>query len=244
MGRPRHIAVVDDNEDIRELLSRYLAENGFRVTASASAEAFRATLRADPPDLVVLDIMMPGEDGISLCRYLYGRRLVPVIFLTAMGDDVERIVGLEIGADDYLPKPFNPRELLARIKAVLRRGGGDSPADAPGGRESRRPRNIRFEDMTLDVVKHEVIGSDGVAVPLSTAEFRLLTVFLREPGVLLSRDRLLRETADRAADPWDRTIDNQISRLRRKVEPDPKAPSLIRTQWGDGYVFTGKVTSE
>lgn len=234
--------MVDDNQEIRELLARYLCENGFRVSCAASAEIFRQMLNEDPPDLVVLDIMMPGEDGISLCRYLYGRRLVPVIFLTAMGDDVDRIIGLEVGADDYLPKPFNPRELLARVRAVLRRGDSGEPAEAPAAERPARPRNLKFDGLILDVVKREIIGGDGVAVPLSTAEFKLLTAFLRQPGVVLSRDQLLRETSDRGADPWDRTIDNQISRLRRKVEPDPKTPSLIRTQWGDGYIFTGRVT--
>lgn len=234
----RHILVVDDHHDIRELLARYLNDNGFRVSVAASAEAARTAIERDGPDLIVLDIMMPGEDGLSFCRALAAGKSAPVIFLTAMASEVDRIVGLEIGADDYLVKPFNPRELLARIKAVLRRSGlADIGAPAASNATS-----LRFEDKVLDLATREVTGSDGVAIPLSTAEFRLLSVFLRHPGVVLSRDRLLQETAGRNGDALDRTIDNQISRLRRKIEPDPKAPSLIRTQWGDGYIFTAKVS--
>lgn len=234
----RHILVVDDHHDIRELLARYLADNGFRVSVAASAEAARATVDRDEPDLIVLDIMMPGEDGLSFCRALAAKKSTPVIFLTAMASDVDRIVGLEIGADDYLVKPFNPRELLARIKAVLRRSG---LVDI-GVTTASNATSLRFEDKVLDLATREVTGPDGIAIPLSTAEFRLLSVFLRHPGVVLSRDRLLQETAGRNGDALDRTIDNQISRLRRKIEPDPKAPSLIRTQWGDGYIFTAKVS--
>ncbi len=237
MDRRHHIAVVDDHQDIRELLARYLGENGFRITVAATAEAFRRELENEVPDLIVLDIMMPGEDGISLCRYLYAHKVAPIIFLTAMATDIDRIVGLEIGADDYLTKPFNPRELLARIKAVLRRTGTGEPAGRPMG-----PAVIRFDDQSLDLAKREITGPDGVAVPLSTAEFKLLTVFLQQPGIVLSRDHLLKQTAGRSGDFWDRSIDNQISRLRRKIEPDPKNPTLIKTQWGDGYIFTGKVS--
>lgn len=238
MDSRRHILVVDDHHDIRELLARYLTDNGFRVSVAASAEAARATVDCDEPDLIVLDIMMPGEDGLSFCRALAASKSTPVIFLTAMASEVDRIVGLEIGADDYLVKPFNPRELLARIKAVLRRSG---LADI-GVTTASNATSLRFEDKVLDLATREVTGPDGIAIPLSTAEFRLLSVFLRHPGVVLSRDRLLQETAGRNGDALDRTIDNQISRLRRKIEPDPKTPSLIRTQWGDGYVFTAKVS--
>lgn len=236
----RHILVVDDHHEIRELLARYLAENGFRVTVAQNAEAARDVIAKHSPDLVVLDIMMPGEDGLSLCRSLAAAGTTPVIFLTAMASEVDRIVGLEVGADDYLVKPFNPRELLARIKAVLRRSGhADTHPNLP-----TLPANVRFGQCILDLSKREIIGPDGVAVPLSTAEFRLLNVFLANPGVILSRDRLLMETAGRVGDALDRTIDNQVSRLRRKIEPDPKSPSLIRTQWGDGYLFTAKVGTE
>jgi two-component system OmpR family response regulator len=241
MDERQHIAVVDDHHDIRELVGRYLSENGYRVSAAKSAAECRELLEHEGVDLIVLDIMMPGEDGLSLCRDLYAKSVAPVILLTAMASEVDRIVGLEIGADDYLVKPFNPRELLARIKAVLRRSGGSGEGGriAPPG-----PSSIRFDDQVLDVPKREVIGPDGVSTQLSAAEFKLLTVFLRNPGVVLTRDQLMMETAGRAGDALDRTIDNQISRLRRKIEPDPRAPSLIRTQWGDGYLFTAKVVTK
>jgi two-component system OmpR family response regulator len=241
MDERQHIAVVDDHDDIRELVGRYLSDNGYRVSVARSAAECRELLDGEGVDLVVLDIMMPGEDGLSLCRDLYAKCVAPVILLTAMASEVDRIVGLEIGADDYLVKPFNPRELLARIKAVLRRSGGstENGRGAPAA-----PSTIRFEDQVLDVSKREVIGPDGVSTQLSAAEFKLLTVFLRNPGVVLTRDQLMMETAGRAGDALDRTIDNQISRLRRKIEPDPRAPSLIRTQWGDGYLFAAKVVTK
>jgi two-component system OmpR family response regulator len=235
-----HIAVVDDHREIRELLVRYLGEHGFRVSAAGSAAEFRAQLeRGEVPDLVVLDIMMPGEDGLSLCRHLRATSAIPVIFLTAMAEDTERIIGLEIGADDYLVKPFNPRELLARIRAVLRRAGSAANETAVGAKSGR----LRFGDKLFDLTRHEVTGNDGVAVPLSTAEYRLLCVFLEHPGKVLSRDALLDLTSGREAEVWDRSIDNQVSRLRRKIEEDPKNPVLIKTYWGDGYCFTGTVTS-
>jgi two-component system OmpR family response regulator len=235
-----HIAVVDDHREIRELLVRYLGQHGYAVSAAGSAAELRAMLeRGETPDLVVLDIMMPGEDGLSLCRHLRATSTLPVIFLTAMAEDTERIVGLELGADDYLVKPFNPRELLARIRAVLRRAGSQG-----GGREETAAKSgrLRFGDKVFDLARHEVSGPDGVAVPLSTAEYRLLCVFLENGGKVLSRDALLDLTSGREADVWDRSIDNQVSRLRRKIEEDPKNPVLIKTYWGDGYCFTGEVT--
>lgn len=234
-----HIAVVDDHQEIRQLLVRYLGQHGYSVSEAASAHEFRAQLEAGQvPHLVVLDIMMPGEDGLSLCRHLRATTSLPVIFLTAMAEDTERIVGLEIGADDYLVKPFNPRELLARIRAVLRRSGTPhSQEDSPS-----RTGRLRFANKVFDLARHEVTGSDGVAVPLSTAEFRLLCVFLEHPGKVLSRDALLELTSGREADVWDRSIDNQVSRLRRKIEEDPRNPVLIKTYWGDGYCFTGKAS--
>lgn len=237
MGSTPHIIVVDDHRDIRELVTRYLGEHGFRVSAADGARAFHKLLEASAPDLVVLDVMMPGGDGLALCRELRaaGRNL-PVIFLTAMAEDTDRIVGLELGADDYLTKPFNPRELLARIKAVLRRSQNLSPA-----RGLAQARRIRFDDKVLDTGRREVSGPDGVAVTLSTAECRLLCVFLERPGMVLSRDQLLDLTSGRAADVWDRSIDNQVSRLRRKIETDPKRPELIKTSWGGGYQFVAEV---
>ncbi|PTX99384.1 DNA-binding response regulator [Verrucomicrobia bacterium LW23] len=234
-----HVIVVDDNREIRELLSRYLGEHGYRVSAADSAAAFRKLMQSSSPDLVVLDIMMPGDDGLVLCRELRAHSQLPVIFLTAMAEDTDRIVGLELGGDDYLTKPFNPRELLARIKAVLRRVQS-APAAGKGG-NSAQSKRISFDGKVLDVSRREVQGADGVAVPLSTAEFRLLCVFLDRPGMVLSRDQLLDMTAGRTADVWDRSIDNQVSRLRRKIEDDPGQPALIKTCWGDGYQFTATV---
>lgn len=236
MSSALHITVIDDHRDIRELLVRYLGEHGFRVSAAESAAAFRRQLENSAPDLLVLDIMMPGDDGLTLCRELRAKSPVPIIFLTAMADDTDRIVGLEMGADDYLVKPFNPRELLARIKAVMRR-----TQSLPPTRHVVRAEKISFADKRLDLSRQEVTGRDGVAVPLSNAEFRLLCVFLDRPGVVLSRDQLLDLTSGRSADVWDRSIDNQVSRLRRKIEDDPAQPGLIKTCWGDGYQFVGEV---
>ena len=233
-----HIAVVDDHQEIRELVARYLEQHGYRVTTAENAEAFRRQLPGAAFDLLVLDIMMPGEDGLSLCRELRASTQLPVIFLTAMAEDTDRIVGLELGGDDYLTKPFNPRELLARIRAVLRRSKSGVEGNESGVGQGDY---VRFADKTLDVARQEVTGPDGVAVPLSSAEFRLLSVFLKHPGKVLSRDELLDLTSGREADVWDRSIDNQVSRLRRKIEDDPKNPGLIKTHWGDGYCFTGKV---
>jgi two-component system, OmpR family, response regulator len=236
MSSALHIAVIDDHKDIRELLVRYLGEHGYRVSAAESATAFRRQLENSAPDLLVLDIMMPGDDGLTLCRELRAKSQIPIIFLTAMADDTDRVVGLEIGADDYLTKPFNPRELLARIKAVMRRTQSLPPTRTP-----LRAEKINFIDKVLDVERREVVTGDGVAVPLSNAEFRLLCVFLERPGVVLSRDQLLDLTSGRAVDVWDRSIDNQVSRLRRKIEEDPAEPALIKTCWGDGYQFAGRV---
>ena len=237
MSSALHIAIVDDHRDIRELLVRYLGEHGYRVSAAESVAAFRKQLETSAPDLLVLDIMMPGEDGLALCREVRAKSQIPIIFLTAMVEDTDRIVGLEMGADDYLTKPFNPRELLARIKAVMRR-----TQSLPPTREAVRAEKISFGNKTLEVSRREIVGHDGVVVPLSHAEFRLLCVFLERPGVVLSRDQLLDLTSGRTAEVWDRSIDNQISRLRRKIEDDPAQPEFIKTCWGDGYQFAGKVT--
>lgn len=236
MSSSFHIAVIDDHKEIRELLVRYLGEHGYRVSAAESAAAFRRQLENSAPDLLVLDIMMPGDDGLTLCRELRAKSPIPIIFLTAMTDETDRIVGLEMGADDYLTKPFNPRELLARIKAVMRR-----TQSMPPSKPTLEVDKIFFEDKTLLVSQREVMGNDGVGIPLSSAEFRLLCVFLERPGVILSRDQLLDLTSGKTAEVWDRSIDNQVSRLRRKIEADPAQPTLIKTCWGDGYQFAGKV---
>jgi two-component system OmpR family response regulator len=232
-----HIAVVDDHRDIRELVGRYLVQHGYRVSPAESAAALRRLLERSAIDLVVLDIMMPGEDGLSLCKHLRSSTDLPIILLTALAEDTERIVGLEMGADDYLTKPFNPRELLARVRAVLRRVNSLPPRRGP------RSRILRFDRWTLDIGRRELIGEDSVAVPLSTAEFRLLCAFLDHAGMVLSREQLLDLTAGRTADVFDRSIDNQVSRLRKKIELEPKNPSLIKTHWGGGYSFSAEVSS-
>lgn len=231
-----HILVVDDHRDIRDLLARYLAKHGLRVSTVDGGVAMRRALKTSAVDLVVLDIMMPGEDGLSLCRYLRETTDLPVILLTAMAEDTDRVVGLEIGADDYLTKPFNPRELLARIKAVLRRA-----QSLPRQRDALGAGPIRFGRWTFDAARREIVDEDGTAVPLSTAEFQLLNAFLSHPKIVLSRDQLLDLTQGRAAKVFDRSIDNQVSRLRRKIEADPKNPTLIKTVWGGGYMFTAEV---
>jgi two-component system OmpR family response regulator len=237
MDSAPHILVVDDQRDIREPLGRYLEKHGLRVTLAKSAADAREALKRSAVDLVVLDIMMPGEDGLSLCRHLREAHNMPVILLTAMAEDADRIVGLEVGADDYVVKPFNPRELVARVKAVLRRATTlPKPREEAGGR-------LRFERWTFDLARREVVAG-GVAVPLSTAEFRLLLVLARRPRMVLTRDQLLDLTAGREAQPFDRAIDNQISRLRKKLEADPKNPTLIKTVWGGGYVFAAEVVEE
>ena len=234
-GTP-HILVVDDERDIREPLARYLEKHELRVSQAKDAKEARKLLESAAIDLVVLDIMMPGEDGLSLARHLRATESAPVILLTALGEETDRIVGLEVGADDYMAKPFNPRELLARIKAVLRRVRS-LPPDA-----RRLPEGeIRFAAWRLDTARRELIGPDSVGVPLSTAEFDLLTAFLNHPGRVLSRDQLLDLTRGRRAEAFDRAIDNQVSRLRKKLEADPKNPEIIKTVWGGGYLFAARV---
>ncbi|MPZ31796.1 MAG: response regulator [Rhodospirillales bacterium] len=231
-----HIALVDDHRDIRDLVSKYLSRHGYRVSVAENGAALRRLLERSAPDLVVLDIMMPGEDGLSVCRHLRSTTNLPIIFLTAMAEETERIIGLEIGADDYLTKPFNPRELLARIKAVLRRVNS-----LPPQRDKLKAKALRFDRWLLNVGRRELVNAEGVGVPLSTAEFRLLKAFLDHAGLVLSRDQLLDLTVGRAAETFDRSIDNQVSRLRRKIEFDPKMPILIKTHWGGGYSFTAEV---
>jgi two-component system OmpR family response regulator len=234
-----HILVVDDHRDIREPLADYLDKNGYRTSLAADAAQARRAIEGSAIDLVVLDIMMPGEDGLSLCRFLRETTQIPVILLTARVDDTDRIVGLEMGADDYLTKPFNPRELLARIKSVLRR-----VHSLPPQRQPVDAAKVRFEGRALDMARRQLIDADGVAVPLSAAEFALLDAFLRHPQMVLSRDQLLDITQGREGNVFDRSIDNQVSRLRKKVETDPKSPELIKTVRGGGYMFAGKVARE
>ena len=235
MERTQHILIVDDHRDIRDLLARFLTKHGLRASVADSAAAARKALQTADVDMVVLDIMMPGEDGLSLTRSLRETKDIPVILLTAMGEETDRIVGLEVGADDYVSKPFNPRELLARIKAVLRRA-----QTLPRARETTYGR-LAFDRWILDLGRRELIDERQVAVALSSGEFRLLAALLERPGMVLSRDQLLDLTRGRSAQPFDRSIDNQVSRLRKKIERDPRTPQLIKTAWGDGYTFAGEV---
>ena len=231
-----HILVVDDHRDIREPLGAYLEKNGYRVSMAADAQAARRLIDSAAIDLVVLDIMMPGEDGLSLCRYLRETSQISVILLTVRADETDRIVGLEMGADDYVTKPFSPRELLARIKSVLRR-----IHSLPPQRQPVDAAQVQFEGWTLDLARRQIIDAENIAIPLSAAEFALLDAFLRHPRMVLSRDQLLDLTQGREANVFDRSIDNQVSRLRKKIEVDPKNPALITTVRGGGYMFTSSV---
>ncbi len=235
-----HILVVDDHRDIRDLVGRYLRRQGFRTTEAKDAAQARVKLNAGAFDLVILDIMMPGEDGLSLCRYLRESKGPPVILLSAMAEDTDRIVGLEIGADDYLTKPFNPRELLARIRAVLRRSQG---GHARLEHDETRTK-WHFDRWILCAAERALLDENGVKTPLSSGEFKLLRILLNRPNQVLSRDQLLDLTQGRAAKAFDRAIDNQISRLRQKIEQAPAHPVLIQTVWGDGYMLCGQVNTD
>ncbi len=235
-ARP-HLLLVDDEAAIREPLGAYLQRAGFRVSEAPNAAEARKILAGHAIDLAVLDIMMPGEDGLSLCRSIREQGELPVILLTARSEETDRIVGLEMGADDYVLKPFSPRELVARIKTILRRAGGATQREAPV-----EAALYQFEGWTLRADDWTLTGADGVAIPLSTADFRLLQAFVTHPRQVLSRDQLLDLTQGREAHAFDRSIDNQISRLRRKLEDDARSPRLIKTVWGGGYMFGADVT--
>ena len=239
MTNAPHVLVVDDDREIRDLLARFLRMHGYRIEAAADGQEMFAALGAGRFDLIVLDLMLPGEDGLSLCRRVRADSNVPVIMLTAVGEDTDRIVGLEVGADDYLPKPFNPRELLARIRAVLRRA--TEVHSQPYGGRSRR---FAFQGWTLDAVRRNLHAPDGTAVDLTAGEFALLLVLLEHPGRVLTRDQLLDLTRGREAGPFDRSVDIQVSRLRRKIDDDPKRPELIKTVRNSGYVFAGTVRED
>ncbi len=231
---PTRILLVDDEASLREPLADYLVRQGFAVTQAASAAEARTILLNQIPDLALLDIMMPGEDGLSLCRHLTESKDLPVIMLTAKGEAMDRIVGLEIGADDYVVKPFEPRELVARIKSVLRRSAKNGPVP-------QEDAHYEFEGWRLDPVKRRLTDGEGALVPISSAEFRLLLAFLKHPRQVLDRDRLLDMVQGREAHLFDRAVDNQVSRLRRKIESDASEPQLIQTVRGGGYVLAADV---
>jgi two-component system phosphate regulon response regulator OmpR len=227
------ILVVDDDQRLRDLLNRYLGEQGFAVRAVSEARAMDKLLAHERFDLVVLDLMLPGEDGLSICRRLRGtKNPIPIIMLTAKGEDVDRIVGLEMGADDYLAKPFNPRELVARINAVLRRRAAPPPPGAP----SADAESVEFGGMIVNLATRTLV-KDGTNIALTTGEFALLKVLVTHPRVPLSRDKLMELARGREYEVFDRAIDVQISRLRKLVEADPSSPTFIQTVWGFGYVF-------
>ena len=231
---PTRLLLVDDEASLREPLTDYLDKQGFEMRDVDSAAAARSALLEFAPDLVLLDIMMPGEDGLSLCRHLTETRDIPVILLTAKGEATDRIIGLEIGADDYVVKPFEPRELVARIRSVLRRASKPGP-------QPEQDAHYAFEGWQLDPLKRKLTDPEGAVVPISTAEFRLLRALLDHPRTVMDRDSLLDMVQGREAHLFDRAVDNQVSRLRRKVEADSRNPQLIQTVRGGGYRLAADV---
>jgi two-component system OmpR family response regulator len=234
------VLVVDDDAEIRDLLSEYLRKNGYRVSAVADGKGMWAALDSGRRvDIVVLDLMLPGDDGLTLCRDLRARSELPVIMLTARGEETDRIVGLEMGADDYLAKPFSPRELLARIKSILRRA-----RTLPENLKPESARALRFAGWTLDLATRDLRSPEGVIVALSGTEYKLLRIFLSHPNRVLNRDQLIDLMLSRDASPFDRSIDVQVSRLRQRLGDNPREPAIIKTVRGEGYVLSAAVESE
>ena len=228
-----NILVVDDDDKLRALLIRYLGEEGFKVSGVADGERMDRFLHDNPVDLLVLDLMLPGEDGLSIARRLRSTRNIPIIILSARGDEVDRIVGLEVGADDYLPKPFNPRELLARIRAVMRRAETHHADAAP----VPDTHSHRFGELTLNLESRSLMRG-STPVELTPGDFALLEAFVQRPNRVMSRDGLIELLKGYERSPYDRSIDVRVTRLRKKIEPDPEHPQFIRTIWGKGYMFT------
>lgn len=231
MSEHANILVCDDEAEVREMLAEYLGKRGFRVSAAANATELRAAMEKSLPDLIVLDINMPGEDGLSVLRSFKAGEAPPVIMLTAAGDVVDRVVGLEMGADDYLGKPVDLRELAARIKAVLRR------REASEALPLSERKRFRFGRAWLDVDAARLTGEDGTEIPLTSMEYNLLKLFARNQGRVLNRDQILEGAHDRSWDPFDRSIDIRISRIRKKIEFNPQKPEVIRTVRGEGYIY-------
>ena len=244
MDTPDHILIVDDDRELRTLLSEYLQKQGYRVSAVGDGKAMRAALNTSKPDAIVLDVMLPGEDGFSLCREVRARSQTPIIMLTARGDETDRVVGLELGADDYVPKPYSPRELVARIKSVLRRA-----RSLPDNMQPATVAGYRFAGWSLNVLTRNLTSPEGVVVALSGTEFRLLRLFLDHPNTVLTRDQLIALMLARDAEAYDRAIDVQVSRLRQRLgdrsgdrlEEGAREPSIIKTVRGQGYVLAAAV---
>jgi two-component system phosphate regulon response regulator OmpR len=233
-----HILVVDDDARIRQMLARYFEDEGFQVSAVADGRAMRAQLEHKPVDLILLDLVLPGEDGLSLAREIRSRSNTPIIMLTGRDDVVDKVVGLEVGADDYIGKPFHLREVLARVKTVLRR---HKPASAPAAVQMDAP--IRFDGYAVDIARRQLLGPDGEEVTLTTGEFDMLAVMIKRPGHVFTRETLMEQTRGRQWDVFDRTIDAQIARLRKKLDSGSTSLQLIKSVRGVGYVFTGKIRS-
>ena len=233
-----HVLIVDDDKDIRDLLQEFFQKRGLRASVAADGDEMEAALRRNPADLVILDVMLPGRSGLELCRDIRARQATPIIMLTAVNETTDRVVGLELGADDYVPKPFDPRELLARVRAVLRRNGA---------KEEKRPpaRQIwRFAGWTMDCSRRRLVAPGDVRIELTAAEFNLLHTFVRSAQRVLTRDQLIELSGGDGGINYDRSIDILVSRLRRKMEDDPKSPTLIQTVRSGGYQFIPEVSSE
>lgn len=253
MADSGRVLIVDDDAAVRDMLTEYLASHGYEVAAVDCGPAMRAAVERALPDVILLDLQMPGEDGLTLARYLRERYDVGIIMVTGATDPVDRVIGLEVGADDYIGKPFDPRELRARLKSVLRRiqarPAADAPAPAPAGAATNgttpaaagSPRRVPFAGCTLDLGSHQLFDRDGREIPITTMEFDLLKVFAAHPNQVLSRDRLLTLTRNREWEPFDRSIDIRIARLRRKIEAEPETPQAIRTVRGVGYMYAPPV---
>ncbi|MBL8268284.1 response regulator [Steroidobacter sp.] len=239
MTETRHILIVDDDREIRTLLGDFLQKNGYRATAVADGKAMRRALEQNHFDLIVLDLMLPGEDGLKLTRELRAHSQVPIIMLTALGEEIDRVVGLEVGADDYLSKPFSPRELVGRVKAILRR-----TAHMPRDPVQSTAAIYRFGDWQLDVTARSLTHGDGSQHSLSGAEFRLLAILLAHPTRVLSRSQLMELLRGRDIDPFDRSVDVRISRLRQVLRDDARSPKIIKTVYGEGYVMGVPVEQE
>jgi two-component system, OmpR family, response regulator len=236
MNAAPHLLIVDDDKELCALLSKLMGRHGYRVSIAHDGNEMTQVLKTSRVSLVILDLMLPGEDGLVLCRRLRATSTLPIIMLTAMADEVDRIIGLEMGADDYIAKVANPRELLARVRAVLRRSG---PAEAGGAADQRRI--LEFAGWRLDVTRRQLYSAKNALVPLRAGEFELLLAFVERPRRVLSRDQLLDLSRGRSANAFDRSIDVQVSRLRRKIEPDPKEPTLIKTVRSGGYILAANV---